>query len=66
MSSTETQPRKSAERRLLGVRWPRLQDRRCRRHGHVLNDTITVGMLGGAFWPLCDRCGYAVEPVPDA
>lgn len=54
-------PRQSASRAKLGLRFKWLQDRRCRKHGHLLNPSITVGQLGGAYWPVCDRCGYAVE-----
>ncbi len=62
----DRRPRKSATRHKLGIRWPRWQDRRCRRHGHVLSGTVSVGMMSGVYWPLCERCGYAVEVRPDA
>lgn len=61
----EPNPRHSATRHMLGVRWPWWKDRQCRRHGHVLSETESVGMLGGAYWPICTRCGYAVEPARD-
>ncbi len=68
MSGDEARPRKSASREEMGsaVRWRRLKDRRCRRRGHVLSDTTSVRMMSGAYWPLCERCGYAVEVRPDA
>lgn len=54
--------KKSASRIKLGVRWPRLKDRRCRRDGHVPSSCNSAQMLSGAFWPICERCGYAVKP----
>lgn len=49
-------------RHQLGVRWPRLKDRVCRRRGHVPHRSVSVGVVGGAYWPICSRCGRGVEP----
>ncbi len=57
-------PRKSANRPMLGVRWKRLQDRRCRRYGHRPDPRTAQRQMGGALWPICTRCGYAIEPEP--
>jgi hypothetical protein len=59
------QPRKSANRAKLGIRWKWLQDRRCARHGHRPSSSVSQCQMSGVYWPICDRCGYAIEPDPD-
>lgn len=58
--------RKSASRHMLGIRWKWRKDRQCRREGHVPSATTSAGMPDGAYWPICKRCGYAVEPRREA
>ncbi len=56
-----SQPRKSANRVMLGVRWKRAKDRRCARLGHTLCQATAQRQMSGMLWPVCTRCGYAIE-----
>lgn len=57
-------PRTSTQRHMLGVRFGRLKDRLCRRNGHLPSETVSVGMIHGAYWRVCTRCGRGVETEP--